>query len=105
MYKSKRNFAIKLDIDEQISSMKNSNNTSYTKELNKILEIGLEKIKEEEKLKSLEKQIDSITKLLFMNFELTKQIYADLNFPIKEVETSETLNRFLSKKRVGRFND
>lgn len=105
MYKNKRNFAIKLEIDEKINSIKDINNSSYKEELNNLLELGLEKIDYLERIKLLEKQIESISKLLSINFELSKQIYADLNFPIKDIKTSEAVNSFLNKKRVGRFNE
>ncbi|MEG1647983.1 MAG: hypothetical protein RRY16_02865 [Bacilli bacterium] len=72
MYKNKRNFAIKLEIDEKINNIKNINNSSYKEELINLLELGLKRIDYLEKIKLLEKQIESISKLLSLNFELSK---------------------------------
>lgn len=72
MYKNKRNFTIKLEIDEKINNIKNINNSSYKEELINLLELGLKRIDYLEKIKLLEKQIESISKLLSLNFELSK---------------------------------
>jgi hypothetical protein len=105
MSKQSKHLNIKPSIDDRIDALKKLEGITYTEEVNRLLEIGLNNTQTAKEIYEIKKQVDSILKLLALNFELNKQIYADLNFPIKDIKTSESLNKFFKNRKGIKWYD
>ena len=105
MSKQSKHLNIRPSIDERIEVLKKLEEITYTEEVNRLLEIGLNNTQTDKEIYEIKKQVDSIMKLLALILELNKQIYADLNFPIKDIETSESLNKFFKNRKGSKLYD
>ena len=105
MSKQSKHLNIRPFIDERIEVLKKLEKITYTEEVNRLLEMGLNNNQADKEIYEIKKQVDSIMKLLALILELNKQIYADLNFPIKDIKTSESLNKFFKNKKGSKWYD
>ena len=105
MSKQSKHLNIRPSIDERIEVLKKLEEITYTEEVNRLLEIGLNNTQTDKEIYEIKKQVDSIMKLLALILELNKQMYADLNFPIKDIKTSESLNKFFKNRKGSKWYD